>query len=161
MFDLLAITGRAAEVSGPSRRQFYAECRRPNMYMSVEADQPVDSFFFDNAELTLVCRADLLVSEKSFNVAAHLANLYEQKGDGFVRDLRGTFAILLYDHRQRTLKAWIDHFGAERLVFSETNGSLVVSTSIEILVKAQRRQPAISAEAIREYLLYTWIPNPK
>jgi asparagine synthetase B (glutamine-hydrolysing) len=97
----------------------------------------------------LICRADLLVSGLT-NVAAHLGGLYRELGDDFVRELRGTFAIILYDHKQRVLKAWTDHFGAERLVFRECDESLAVSTSIQLVLAATGRQPSISPTAIQD-----------
>ncbi len=152
MLDLYATTGRATEFGDASRPVFYKECRRPNVYMRIEGDLPVDSFFFDDPELTLVCRADLLALETPSNLAAHLANLYRQKEDGFVRGLRGTFAIVLYDHNQRALKAWIDHFGAERFVYTETGGSLTIRPKIQTPAKAQPTKSVINPRATPRHL---------
>src|SRR5690349_2581593 len=104
--------------------------------MSVKSDHFVDSLVFDDPGLTLICSADLLTPASVTNVAAHLGKLYREQGDGFVSSLRGTFAIIAYDHKLRTLKAWTDHFGAERLVFSEFDESLAISTSIAWVMRA-------------------------
>src|SRR5262249_32367813 len=139
----------------------YQECRRREIYMRIEGDQEVNSFFFDDPGLTLICSTDLLGSSSLKHVASHLAGLYRTQGDGFVCGLRGTFAIVLYDHDQRTLKAWTDHFGAERLVYSECSDSLVVGTNIQSVSAVHGQRPNISPAAIQEYLLYTCIPTPK
>ena len=162
MLEFCVVTRPSTE--GPNwgtPRPHHAECHRRNVSMRVEGDELVGSFLFDDPELTLVCRVDLLAQKPATSVAAHLAGLYRQYGDAFINRLRGTFAIVLYDHNQRTLKAWVDQFGAERLVFTESDGSLVISTNIGLVLNAQRRQPSLSPEAIREYLLYTCIPTPK
>src|ERR1041385_5638802 len=162
MSDLYAITGPGAEVPGSAnRRKHFKECRRRDLYMRVEGDGPVDPHFFDSVEFTLICRGDWVGCEMPGNVAAHLGRLYRDKGDSFVRGLRGSFAIVLYDHNQRTLKAWSDHFGAERLVYTEHGGSLAISTNIGLLVKTRAEGPDISAASIREYLQYTCIPTPR
>src|SRR5215472_12675814 len=113
MLDLCAITDPKSEAPvWGNHRKYYRRCRHRDIFMSVEGDQPVDSLFFDDPELTLICRADLLTSDPVPKVAAHLGRLYRDHGDEFVCSLRGTFAIILYDHNHRTLKAWSDHFGA-------------------------------------------------
>jgi asparagine synthase (glutamine-hydrolysing) len=131
------------------------------MFMSIVGNEPVDSLFSDDPEVTLICRADLLLPERVPNIAAQLVRLYRESGDRFVASLRGTFAIILYDHIHRTLKAWTDHFGADRLVFAESGNSLIVSTNIGWAAKMYARRPDIDAAAIQEYLQYTCIPTPK
>src|SRR5262249_26896495 len=111
-------------------------------------------------ELTVICRGDLLGSGSAINVAAQLARMYRERGDRFVRALRGTFAIILYDNNSRTLKAWTDHFGVERLLYTEPGGSLAVATDLALLLKARRQSSTISMDAIQQYLLYTCIPTP-
>jgi asparagine synthase (glutamine-hydrolysing) len=162
MLNFIAITGHADEVPvWPTHRRYHHECRRRDVFMWIEGDQPVNRAYFEDPELTLICSADLLESHAFSNVAAYLAKLYRERGDQFVTGLRGTFAVVLYDHNQRTLKAWADHFGAERLLFTEYRDSLAISTSIELLLKARRDQPPVDLTAIQEYLQYTCIPTPK
>jgi len=160
--DLLTLTGSAAESpTAPSRGKHVKECRRRNVYMRVEGDRPVAPFFFDDSGLTLVCRTDLLSQQGVHHVAEHLARLYRKQGDGFVSELRGAFAIVLYDHVQRTLKAWIDHFGIERLLYAEFAGSTAVSTRMESVLSARDTDPSVSLVAVQEYLQYTCIPSPR
>ena len=159
MPDLYAVMGPLAEPIGAKRTHF-KECHRRDLYVRIDGDEPVDSLFFDDPDFTLICRADLLGSEPFINTAAHLGRLYREQGDRFVCGLRGAFAIILYDHNQGTLKAWLDHFGIERLVFAESDHSLVISTNIRWVLAAHRQPPVISPAAILEYLQYTCIPTP-
>lgn len=160
--DLFAITGPASETTvGANLRKHSSECRQRNVYMRIESDRPVSSFHFYDPQLALICHADLLGSPPTVNLAAHLAKLYREQGVRFVCGLRGTFAIILYDHAQRMLHAWTDHFGAEQLVFAEGTDSLVVSTSLRSMLAANPQRAVISRTAIQEYLQYTCIPAPK
>src|SRR5262245_54672087 len=124
MLELCAIAGPAAdargrlqlEVPGGVSRGQYHECRRRDVYLFIQGDQPLDQFWFEDPEITVICRADLLSSAPAVHVAAAVARMYREKGDRFVCELRGAFGIILYDHNSRTLKAWTDHFGVERLL---------------------------------------------
>src|SRR5262249_8711404 len=119
------------------------------------------SFFFDDPELTLIFRGDLLGSESQANVAARLVRLYREERDGFASRLRGTFAIILYDHNHQTLKAWTDHLGIESLIFAERHRAFAVGTKIESVLQIFPTPPVVSAAAIYEYLQYTCIPTPR
>jgi len=96
--------------------------------MTVSGDEPIKRFVYDSPDFSIICRADLLTldsvpdAEANSHPAHYVAQLYERQGDSFVRDLRGTFAIILYDKKLRALKAWTDHFGAQRLVFTSPRG---------------------------------------
>src|SRR5207245_110908 len=83
--------------------------------------------------------------------------------DSFVRELRGTFAIILYDKKSRVLKAWTDPFGAERLVFTDSysQGFIAVSTDLRLLLPLFSDRPNIDPVAVQQYLQYTCIPAPK
>src|SRR5262245_57091114 len=96
-----------------SHGTYFKEFRRDDLCMLVKYDRPIDAIFFDGPEFSLICRADLLRSD-SASPAECLAQLYAAQGDSFAVKLRGTSAIIVYDYRTRTLKAWTDHFGAER-----------------------------------------------
>jgi asparagine synthase (glutamine-hydrolysing) len=160
VLDIYAIAGPLAEPVGAKRTHF-KECHRRDLYMRIDGDEAVDAFFFDDPDFTLICRADLLGSEPLINTAAYLGRLYREQGDRFVVGLRGAFAVILYDHNQRTLKAWVDHFGIEQLVFTEVDHSFAIATSIRSLSVAHRREPKINLAAILDYLQYTCIPGPK
>ena len=162
MFALCAITGRVAEVPvSVNHRKYSKECRRGSVRMWIDGDSPVDCLVFDDPGLTLVCCVDLFKLDSSTSTAAYLAASYREKGDDFVPGLRGTFAIILYDHTCNTLKAWTDHFGAERLVFAEVEDSLAIGTNIRSVLTVSGKRPNISPAAIQEYLQYTCIPTPK
>lgn len=127
--------------------------------MSVSGDEPVERFLYDSPEVSVICRADLPASDS--NVAPAIARLYERLGDSIADELRGAFAIILYDKKLRVLKAWADHFGAERLVFAEQPGFLAIATDARLLLPLFAERPEIDPVAVQQYLQYSCIPAPK
>src|SRR5712692_7410269 len=122
MTELCAVT--YSDVRGSNR------CR---MNMNITGGGPIESLSYDDPDISLICRADLLIDGECA-AAPMIARLYEQYGDSFVKNLRGTFAIILYDHKLKALKAWTDHFGAERLVFTNSPGFFAISTDLRLLL---------------------------
>ena len=66
-----------------------------------------DGCSYTDSNVDVICRADLL-AERASVPAKLIAELYKQQGDAFVKNLRGTFAIILHDKRRHVLKAWVD-----------------------------------------------------
>jgi len=165
MFELYAIAGGGVEQRRfspqrtPANHPKHRECSHRNLYMRIEGDEPVSDFIFENSEVTVICRTDLLISPKPVNTAAYIAKRYQEHGDAFVPALRGSFAIILYDHQTDTLKAWTDQFGVERLAYTETDHSLAVATDLNLLSN-NKGQRILNTAAIHEYLLYTCVPTP-
>src|SRR4030095_6004689 len=109
MIDLYARIGTdAAENELPAIGRYFRQRRRDDVAMLVGGDEPVDSMFFDDPQFTLICRTDLLIPTRNAS-ASYLAKLYASIGDDFVSRLHGTFAVIIHDHKARTLKAWATH----------------------------------------------------
>jgi asparagine synthase (glutamine-hydrolysing) len=139
-----------------------------NLFMSVQGNGELERFVHCSPRLVLICHTDLLGSgecndfyEANRNPAAFLARLYEQRGDSFARDLHGWFGIVLYDHEQRTMKAWTDHFGVRRLVYKDAPEALGIASDLRLLNGLFPRQPEIDSIAVVEYLQHACIPAPR
>jgi asparagine synthase (glutamine-hydrolysing) len=120
----------------------------------------MDASLHDTGNVTIVCRTDLIAPSRD-NTASQIAEMYRQQGDRFVLGLRGSFAIILYDHAQNALKCWIDHFGIQKLVFTQSPRSLIVSTDLRLLECLMPEPGTIDPAAIAEYVTYTCIPTPR
>jgi len=162
-----AARGRTATGQRP---KYYKECGRGvsmGISMSVSGDEPLEPFVYESPEISVICRADLLVRDSGANgdataaPAQFLARLYAQEGDEFVKHLRGTFAVILYDHKLRLLKAWTDHFAAEKLVFTSAHGFFAVATDLRLLLPLLSERPEIDLVAVQRYLQYTCVPAPQ
>ena len=152
------------------RPKYYKECGRGvsmGISMMVSGDEPLEPFIYDSPEISVICRADLLVRDSDANgdaskaPAQFLARQYAREGDAFVKHLRGTFAVILYDHKSRMLKAWTDHFAAEKLVFTNAPGFFSVATDLRLLLPLLSERPEIDLVAVQRYLQYSCIPAPQ
>ena len=90
-----------------------------------------------------------------------IVHLYEECGANFVEQLRGMFAIALWDTTQRTLILARDRLGKKPLYYAQTETGFSFASELSALML----DPAISTEldqiAIDEYLTYLFVPHPR
>src|SRR5437870_2241710 len=152
-----------------SRAKHSATRHAGNYFLHAASDQPVGERVHWGEQVSLICDCDLLptygedgVSEaKAVSPADRLAALYERYGEDFVHRLRGTFAIVVYDHLQGVLKAWTDHFGVRRIVYRITGDGLGVANDLRLVLSFTERDPELDPVAVVEYLQYSCIPAPR
>jgi asparagine synthase (glutamine-hydrolysing) len=89
-----------------------------------------------------------------------LVHLYEERGPAFVEDLRGMFAIALWDApRQRMLLAR-DPFGIKPLYYSSADENLVFGSELKALLEWPGLSRDIDANALHAFLAFNSIPGP-
>ena len=71
-----------------------------------------------------------------------LVHLYEERGPAFVEELRGMFAIAIWDARQARLVLARDRFGIKPLYYRVAGGQLSFASELKALL----RQPGFSRE---------------
>jgi asparagine synthetase B (glutamine-hydrolysing) len=142
--------------------------QKDNVFLSIIGDQEINGDLYQSEDLILVCNTDLLGSgdcadfaEARENPAGYLAKRYAQYGNAFVKDLHGWFGIILYDIRENSLKAAIDHFGVRRLVHTSAPDSLAVASDLRLLKLFLQDEPEIDPLAVAEYVQYSCIPAPR
>ncbi|MBI5353120.1 MAG: asparagine synthase (glutamine-hydrolyzing) [Chloroflexi bacterium] len=88
--------------------------------------------------------------------------LYEHYGDDFLLQLRGMFALAIYDKRgkERLLLAR-DHFGIKPLLYSEVNGRIVFGSEIKAMLASGMISPQVDPEALRLLLTYGCVDQPR
>ncbi|MBT5588441.1 MAG: asparagine synthase (glutamine-hydrolyzing) [Gemmatimonadetes bacterium] len=90
-----------------------------------------------------------------------IVHLYEECGDNFVEQLRGMFAIALWDTTQRTLILARDRLGKKPLFYAQTSAGISFASELTALML----DPAIDSEldhvAVDEYLTYLFVPHPR
>ena len=89
-----------------------------------------------------------------------IAHLYEERGPECVRDLRGMFAILLWDSRRGRLVAARDHLGKKPLYYTEHGGRLSLASEITALYRLDDLAWTLDPVAIDLYLTHSYIPSP-
>lgn len=89
-----------------------------------------------------------------------IVHLYEERGEDFVKELRGMFAIALWDDRSEKLLLYRDRVGIKPLHYWFRNGTLLFSSEIKALLEHPEVSRKISFSAINDYLSYLYIPSP-
>jgi asparagine synthase (glutamine-hydrolysing) len=146
--------------------KYVMSCKAGKAFMALQGNQPLAPCIFDGPTVTVICSADFVKADSRTSdlevsyPALHIARMYERDGDPFVGSLRGSFAIILYDHVAGVLKAWTDHFGTQKLSFVESAGLFGVATNLQTLVSNFPVPPQLDPAAILQYLEYTCIPAP-
>lgn len=98
---------------------------------------------------------------KTTTDAEVIIHLYDQKGDAFVKDLRGMFAIAIYDEERKRLLLTRDRAGKKPLNYTITaDGSVVFASELHALVSHPSVQRRINTEAVDRYLSFRIIPAP-
>ncbi|MBV8955452.1 MAG: asparagine synthase (glutamine-hydrolyzing), partial [Solirubrobacterales bacterium] len=89
-----------------------------------------------------------------------LLHLYLRDGPEFVSQLRGMFALALWDRRERRLVLARDRYGIKPLYYELASGRLTFASELKALL----RQPSISRdvdiEALHSFLAFNSIPAP-
>ncbi len=98
------------------------------------------------------------VSQSDTEVIVHL---YEEYGEDFVDELRGMFAIALWDGTTRTLVLARDRLGKKPLYYARTSTGLIFASELGALLVDESIDTEIDPVAIDEYLTYLFVPHPR
>jgi asparagine synthase (glutamine-hydrolysing) len=90
-----------------------------------------------------------------------IVHLYEELGEACFAELRGMFAIALWDARKKKLLLARDRLGKKPLYYSWDGGRLVFGSEIKALWPAGGLSKEINLEALSDYFSYLYIPAPK
>jgi len=84
-----------------------------------------------------------------------LVHLYEDEGPGFVRQLRGMFAIALWDSRARRFVAARDRFGIKPFHYRRAGRLLSFASELKALPPGE-----VDLDAVEAFLAFNSIPAP-
>jgi asparagine synthase (glutamine-hydrolysing) len=90
-----------------------------------------------------------------------LLRLYELEGPGFVRRLRGAFALALWDRREHHLLLAVDHFGIRRLYYATGPRGTAFASRLAAVVAAPGQSALPDPGAIYDYLSFGFVPAPE
>ena len=108
-------------------------------------------------------RADLEKKGHSFRSASDtevLPHLYEEYGDGMMRQLNGMFAFALWDIKRRRLLIARDRFGEKPLYWGVFDKTLLFASEPKALLAHPSVKPALNLQALRQYLSFDYVPAP-
>ncbi len=89
-----------------------------------------------------------------------LLHLYRRDGPEFVSQLRGMFAIALWDRRERTLLLARDRFGIKPLYYELAGGRVNFASELKALLAQPSFSREVDPEALHAYLAFNSIPAP-
>jgi len=92
-----------------------------------------------------------------------LPHLYEDEGPGFVRRLRGMFAIALWDAPRRRLVLARDRLGQKPLVYRLEPDRLLFASELKALLSLPEADAPRTVDplAVDQYLTYGYVPHPR
>jgi asparagine synthase (glutamine-hydrolysing) len=90
-----------------------------------------------------------------------IVHLYEELGDACFAEMRGMFALALWDARRKRLVLARDRLGKKPLFYSWDGKRLVFGSEIKALWKAGGISREIDLEALSDYFSYQYVPAPK
>jgi asparagine synthase (glutamine-hydrolysing) len=96
------------------------------------------------------------LSQCDTEVILHAFQLW---GPRCVDQLRGMFAFAIWDADARQLFLARDRLGIKPLYYTELPGGLAFASELKALLELRR--PAVDPTALRDYLSYKYIPEPK
>ena len=108
-------------------------------------------------------RADLERRGHAFRSASDtevLPHLYEEYGDGMIRELNGMFAFALWDSRRRRLLIARDRFGEKPLYWGVFDKTLLFASEPKVLLAHPAVKPSLNFHALRQYLSFDYVPAP-
>jgi asparagine synthase (glutamine-hydrolysing) len=108
-------------------------------------------------------RADLLRQGHQFCSQTDtevLVHLYEEKGEAFLNDLNGMFAISLWDERRARLLLARDRFGKKPLYYYNDGRRLLFGSELKAILADPSVPREMDPEALSSYLSLGYVPGP-
>lgn len=92
-----------------------------------------------------------------------LVHLYEDAGEAMFSQLRGMFALAIWDAPRRTLVLARDRLGQKPLVYRRTDDRLIFASELKALLALSPKDVPrrVDPMALDRYLTYGYIPQPR
>ncbi len=100
---------------------------------------------------------------QSVNSESQLVKLiesYKTNGYHFLRELNGSFSMMLFDSRNHITLLAIDRMGVEQMHYTTINGQLYFSSSLQSLCSLSNVPSTINPQSIYNYFYFHCIPSP-
>lgn len=107
-------------------------------------------------------REDLIKKGHDFSTSSDsevLLHGYEEYGTEFTKKLRGMYAYLIWDMKEKTLFGARDIFGIKPLFYYKKDDSLMFASEIKAFTANPYFEKELNKERIPEYLCFEYIPT--
>lgn len=88
-----------------------------------------------------------------------LVHLYEEEGENFIQSLRGMFALVLWDKKNKKAVLARDRLGIKPLYYTLRNGNLYFASEIKALLSHPDIPRQLNLESLHHYLTYLYAPH--
>ncbi len=132
--------------------------------------QPIDS---EDGAVTVVCNGEIYnhaALRRGLEARGHrfrtssdvevIVHLYEERGAGFLAQLRGMFAVALWDHRTGRLLLARDRLGIKPLFYAIQDGRVLFASEIKALARSALVRLDLDLDALDLFLTFGYIPAP-
>ena len=106
----------------------------------------------------LVSRGHQFRTQTDTEVMVHL---YEEKGEGFLSEINGMFAISLWDSRRKRLLLARDRFGKKPLYYHSDGKRLLFGSELKAILADPTAPREIDHDALSEYLSFGYVACPR
>lgn len=90
-----------------------------------------------------------------------LPHLYEEKGEHFLDELNGMFALALWDAKNRRLLLARDRMGKKPLYYLHDPAKLIFGSELKALLAHPETERKIDPLSLQKYLAYEYLPAPR
>jgi len=161
---------------GPDSEGFYCApgiglgVRRLRIIGTATGDQPITN---EDGSVVVICngeiynyvelREQLLAKGHQFRSRSDtevIVHLYEEHPDGFWNDLRGMFALALWDAKQRRLWLVRDRLGIKPLHYAVTRDALVFGSELKTVLASGLIIPTMDQRALKEIFALGFVRAP-
>jgi len=112
---------------------------------------------FQELRQGLLARGHKFKTKSDTEVILHL---YEEKGEDFPKELRGMFAVAVWDKRKKRLTLARDRLGKKPLYYAVTPSFFAFASELRALLAVPGLPRDIDLKAVDSYLTLQYIPSP-
>ena len=145
--------------------------RRLRIIDLISGDQPL---FNEDNSIVLVANGEIynyielqcILQERGHNLATKndcevIIHLYEEYGIECFHYLRGMFAFVLYDKKQKQVLIARDQIGEKPLYYNINGNKVIFSSEMKSILKEGSIPFVFDADAVNLYFHYQYVPEPR
>jgi asparagine synthase (glutamine-hydrolysing) len=155
--DWLLVASRSGELElssgGDAESEGAGPLEGPRVARNGECSALLDGVLHNRAELERRLRVD-------GSTDSELAlQAYLRWGEGALGALKGIYALVVGDRKHERILCVRDRLGSHPLFYAQGGGELLLSTSIEVLLRDRRVSSEVNRAALADHLAHRW-PDP-
>lgn len=129
----------------------------PGQPLPAKAEDASYSVIFDGVLYNHADLSKYFSSSPTENDAAKVLNAYRRWGEDVLNNIKGIFALIIYDRTRDILLGARDPLGVYPLFYASIEGEWLFSTSIEALTQHPRVSAEVNRAALVDHLCHRWL----